>query len=97
MNVKKIKNIALTISILGFAIGFSDLQENIFFWMAPPVGAVGFVTFFILTLLEKEYELLDEQERTRFASLTIKTNSIATSRSSIKETCSPALTTAASH
>lgn len=58
----KIKYIPLTISLLAFAIGFSDLQENIFFWLARPVGAIAFIVFFILFLLEEDYALFDESE-----------------------------------
>ena len=65
----KIKNIALAISIAGFVIGFSDLRENIFFWLGRPVGAIGFIVFFICALLEKESALLDEQERLRLAEI----------------------------
>jgi hypothetical protein len=97
MNVKKVKNIGLAISLLGFAIGFSDLRENIFFWLGRPVGAIAFIAFFIFLLLEKEYAIMDEQDRARFATLNFKTNSAPASKGSNKEIRAPALTTAVSH
>ena len=97
MNVTKAKNIALAISLIAFAIGFSDFRENMFFWMGRPVGAIAFIIFFIFALLEKEYALLDEQERTKFAALNIQTDSIPTAKQSNQETYPPALTAATSH
>lgn len=91
----KIKNIALALSILGFAIGFSNLQENIYFWLGRPVGAIFFIVYFIFALLEKEYGLLDEQERAKLNALNVEKQSA--SQGSKKETCAPALTTAVSH
>jgi hypothetical protein len=96
MNVKTAKIIALTISGLAFAIGFSDLQENMFFWLGRPVGAIALIAFFIFMLLEKEYALMDEQEHAMRANFKIKMNSTA-SEGSNKEICAPALTTAALH
>ena len=56
----KTKYLLLTVSLLSFAIGFSDLQENIIFWLGRPVGAIAMIAYFILVLLEKEYALFDE-------------------------------------
>ena len=100
MNIKKVKNFALAISIFAFAIGFSDLQENMFFWMGLPVGAVAFIVFFLFMLLEKEYAILDEQERLKFADLKKHRQPIpivTASKASNKESYAPALTTATSH
>ncbi len=59
----RIKTILLTVSLVAFAIGFSDGGESTFWYMGRPLGAVFFILFFILTLLEREYDLLDEQNR----------------------------------
>ncbi len=58
----KTKSILLCVSLLAFAVGFSDLQENIVFWLGRPVGAIAFVAYFILMLLEKEFALFDETD-----------------------------------
>lgn len=57
----KMKYIALTISLVAFAVGFSDAQENMLFWLGRPIGAIAMVAFFIGTLLEKEYAIYDQQ------------------------------------
>lgn len=102
MNINRTKKAALTISIAGIALGLSGLQENIFFWMSLPVGAIFFIVFMIFMFLEKEYALLDEQNRVAKKVFTrlpvIKTGAEATSNreTSNKETCAPALTSAVS-
>ena len=92
----KVKNIALTISILGFVIGFSDLQENILFWLGRPVGAIAFIVYFIYMVLEREYAVLDQQNREEKREIEAVTKK-PSSKSSNKENCAPALTTATSH
>jgi hypothetical protein len=69
----KLKNICLAISIIGFAIGFSDARENIFFYLGRPVGAVFFILFFIFMLLENEAAKFD-QETAAVAKKTKPTN-----------------------
>jgi len=97
MNVNQAKKVALTVSVIAFAIGFSDLRENIVFWMGLPVGAIAFIVFFIFMLLEKEYALLDEQDRVAKKAFTrIPEIRSRPERTSTKETCAPALTTATS-
>ena len=59
----KIKNLALTISLVSFVIGFSDLQENLFFWLGRPVGAIAFICYFICMVLEKESALFDAEQK----------------------------------
>jgi hypothetical protein len=49
----RFKNIALTIALAGFALGFIDFQENILFWLGRPNGAVIFILYFISAFLEK--------------------------------------------
>ena len=95
MNVKQAKYLALTISILGFVIGFSDLQENIYFWLGRPVGAICFGIFFIFTVLEKEFALFDE-EQAKVPDLADANRSKNTACSR-KESSTSALTTANSH
>ena len=61
--MSRAKKIFLITSLMAFAIGFSDAQENVFFWMGRPVGAILFGLFMIFTVLEKESALFDEQQR----------------------------------
>jgi hypothetical protein len=94
----KIKNIALTISSIGFAIGFSDAGESTFWYMGRPIGAIFFIVFFIFMLLEKEYAILDEQNRaTELERQEFDAVKAAPERISHKEDCAPALTEAPSH
>ena len=98
MNIKKVKNIALTISLIAFAIGFSDGGESMFWYLGRPVGAILFAVFMIFMVLEKETALLDEQQRAEKKGIE-KFLGTATEfpKSSHKENCAPALTTATSH
>lgn len=57
----KLKNIFLTIGLIAFAIGFSDMGESVFWYLSRPVGAILFMLFMILNLLEKETALFDQQ------------------------------------
>ena len=92
----KFKNIDLTISLIAFAIGFSDFQENMVLWLSRPVGAILLIVYFIFNLLEKESALLDEQERVKFDSFKNATEAKGSKKIS-KESYNPALTTASSH
>lgn len=64
----KTKHILLTIALVAFAIGFSDLQENIIFWLGRPVGAIVIIAYYIMVLLEKEYALFDEANGAKVSS-----------------------------
>ena len=98
MNIKKVKNIALTVSLIAFAIGFSDGGESAFWYMGRPVGAILFAVFMIFTVLEKESLLLDEQRREARKEIEkfLRSESVPGKKPN-KETCAPALTTATSH
>ena len=72
MKVKNIKWLCLIIAIVSFAIGFSDFQENIFFWLGRPVGAIALIVWMIFMILEKESDILDEQERVKLTKLKIR-------------------------
>jgi hypothetical protein len=96
MNLKNIKNIAFTLSLVAFAIGFSDGGESMFWYMGRPVGAILFGIFMIFMVLEKESLLLDEQRLSEKKELDNSKQSASHKRSN-KENCAPALTTAASH
>jgi hypothetical protein len=65
----RMKYIFLTLSLVEFAIGFSNLRPTTFFYLGLPVGAICFVLFLITQLLEKESALLDEQNRAAAPSL----------------------------
>jgi len=65
----KLKNILLAISLLGFAIAFSNFGEASV-WadalaLGLPIGTILLGLFLIFTVLEKESALYDEQERQR--------------------------------
>jgi hypothetical protein len=98
MNLKKIKNIALTISLISFAVGFSGGGESMFWYMGRPVGAILFAVFMIFKVLEKETALLDEQQRAakREIEKSFSDTSVPHKRPT-KEHCAPALTKAISH
>jgi hypothetical protein len=76
----KIKNILLALSLATFAIGFSDLQENLFFWMGRPVGALLFGIYMIFIVLEDATNLYDRQETEKSAALDAGKNFISTEK-----------------
>ena len=59
----KAKKIFLITSLIAFAIGFSEAQENVFFWMGRPLGAILFGLFLVFHILEKESLLFEEQQQ----------------------------------
>lgn len=59
--MKKMKNIALAVAIISFVVGFSDLQENILFWVARPVSAIFAIIYFLFVLLEKPFIEHDQE------------------------------------
>ncbi|MDB6067982.1 MAG: hypothetical protein JWR26_4190 [Pedosphaera sp.] len=58
-----LKKVLLTCSLTAFAIGFSDVGEAPQWGLGRPLGAVFFILFLIVMLLEKETALYDEEER----------------------------------
>lgn len=61
-----LKKILLACSVIAFAIGFSDIGEASQWGAGVPLGAVFFILFFIVTVLEKEAALYDAEEREKF-------------------------------
>jgi hypothetical protein len=59
----RLKNIFLTLALVEWAIGFSNLRPTVFYDLGLPVGMACFGLFLITHLLEKESALLDEQNR----------------------------------
>ena len=57
------KKIFLITSLIAFGIGFSEAQENVFFWMGRPLGAILFGLFLVFHILEKESLLFEEQQQ----------------------------------
>jgi hypothetical protein len=57
------KHIFLTLALVEFAMGSSDLRSTPLFFLGPPLGAILFGLFLIAQMLEKEPALLDEQNR----------------------------------
>jgi hypothetical protein len=97
MNLKKIKNIALTISLVAFAVGFSDAGESMFWYMGRPMGAILFGVFLIFMVLEKESLLLDDQQLAANKEIEESLGDSVPQKSSNKENGAPVLTTATSH
>lgn len=93
--VMKTKNILLTLSLAAFAIGFSDLHENMIFWSGRPVGAILFVLYMIFLVLEEPSALFDQQEKEKLARINGAKNS-AQSEKQDREASAPALTMAPS-
>jgi hypothetical protein len=59
----RLKYIFLTLALVEFAIGFSNLRPTTFFYLGLPLGAIFFGLFMITQILEKESALLEEQNR----------------------------------
>jgi uncharacterized membrane protein YtjA (UPF0391 family) len=92
------KYIFLTVSLIAFAIGFSDAQATTLFDLGRPVGAILFGLFLIVQVFEKESALLDEQMAAEAAQRRNlpdqKSGGISNSEEGLT---GPALTTAHSH
>ena len=63
------KYIFLSLALIEFAIGFSDLRPNTFFYMGRPLGAILLGLYLVAQLLERESALLDQQNRAAGAAL----------------------------
>ena len=61
--MKKLKKILLTLSLIELAVGLSNARPNAFFYLGLPIGAILFGLFLIVTVLEKESAIYDEQQR----------------------------------
>lgn len=85
----KFQNIALTLSLIAFAIGFSDAQDNIWFYAGRPVGAILFAVYMVFAALEKVTAEYDREQN--------KLSSSSTAEQVNKETRAPALAMASSH
>jgi hypothetical protein len=57
-----LKKILFACSMISFVIGFNDLGKAPQWDLGRPLGAVLFILFLIVTLLEKETALYDLQE-----------------------------------
>jgi hypothetical protein len=86
----KFRNIALILSLVAFAIGFSDASDNILVLSGRPVGAILFMIFMVFTTLEKVTAEYDREHLTLSSSNTAE-------QVKTKETRAPALATATSH
>ncbi|MFN7138915.1 MAG: hypothetical protein ACK4UN_06230 [Limisphaerales bacterium] len=72
----KVKNILLAVSLIGFAVGFSDYQENMLVWLGRPVGAIFAIAYFICVLLEKPFSEFDAEQGTLCKSATPKKDKV---------------------
>ncbi len=86
----KLKNLALVLSLVAFAVGFTDAQENVWFYAARPVGAILFMFFMVFTALEKVTAEYDQEHPQLSSSKTAE-------QVKTKETRAPALTMASTH
>jgi hypothetical protein len=64
-----LKKVLLTGSLIALAIGFSDFGEACQWALALPLGAVCFILYFIVMLLEKETALYDAEQHQAPANL----------------------------
>ncbi len=55
----KAQHYLFALALVFLAIGFSDAQENAFFYLGRPVGAILLGVAMILTVLSKEMETYD--------------------------------------
>ena len=78
--MKYLPKIFLTVAIVAFVIGSSELAENMFFYMGRPVGAIFFVLFMIFQFLDKETALYDEQQKAAMATAPATNSRPATAR-----------------
>jgi hypothetical protein len=67
--MKHLPKIFLTVAVVSFAVGLSELGENSFFYMGRPVGAICFVLFMIFQFLSKETAAYDRDHQPRMAAL----------------------------
>lgn len=88
----KTKNILLTVSLVAFAIGFSDLHENLLFWMGRPVGAILFGIYMIFLMLEDATANYNREEAEKSARI-----GHSAQPQKQKKTYTPVLKTAHSH
>jgi len=94
----KWKYIFLTVSLTGFAAGFSGMQPAILSDMGRPVGAILFGLFLIAQVLEKESALLDKQLAAEKSQRASTPNKRSGGLSDLQEgLTAPVLTTARSH
>jgi len=54
----------LSLSVIEFAIGFSNARPSVFFYLGLPLGAILFCLFLIFQLMEKESALYEQEHRT---------------------------------
>ena len=81
----KLKYILLALSLMEFAIGFSNLRPTTFFYLGLPLGAILLGLYLVAQLLEKESALLDEQSRAAALSLNEPIRASAPSKNSRNE------------
>jgi hypothetical protein len=93
----KPKYIFLTLSLIELAIGFSNAQQNAFFYLGLPVGVILFGLFLIATVFEKESALYDEQRRAAEQARNAGATRTKPSSMRRKVKSDPALTMAHSH
>jgi hypothetical protein len=67
--MKYLPKIFLSVAVLAFAVGSSELGENSFFYLGRPVGAISFVLFMIFQFLKNETALYDQEQQARMAAL----------------------------
>ncbi|MBA4147856.1 MAG: hypothetical protein H0X66_07040 [Verrucomicrobia bacterium] len=84
----KLRNTLLVISLIGFAVGFSDIQDNMLFWLGRPIGAIFAIVYFLFVFLEKPFAGYDAEQ--------LRPVSNAPAKTSHKEKRNPALTGALS-
>jgi hypothetical protein len=96
----KLKHLLLGVSLTAFAIGFADIGAASQWGLARPLGAVFFILFLIVMLLEKETALYDEEQtrnRAQYENAIAKSPETATQNKTARPDDSPSLTTSHAH
>lgn len=63
----KLKHILLGLCLVSFAIGFAEVGPTELWELAKPVGAVLFILFYIVMMLDKPVSLYDKEHAERIA------------------------------
>ena len=61
----KTSKISLAVSIIAFALGFTDAGSNFGWGILKPISAVAFMVFFLTNLMAKEVAIYDAEERVK--------------------------------
>ena len=96
----KLKHLLLAVSLSAFAIGFADIGAASQWGLARPLGAVFFILYMIVMLLEKETALYDKEQlrnRAQYENVAAKSSESASLEKTSKPGDPSTLTTSHAH